>query len=120
MSAVPFFTASMPGAGAGGIIGDGDVLVVRHELLPQSTDDLVHGGGTVRGHGAAELGILLLLGVLLSLVLSAVFAAATGQNGHDHNGGQQDTDDLFHMKISFRFSCLDLLSCYSPHDKGAV
>ena len=108
------------GAGAGGIIGDGDVLVVRHELLPQSADDLVHGGGTVGGHGTAELGGLIIVRGVVVVGAAAVFAAAAGQKGHDHNGGQQDTDDLFHMKISFRFSCLDLLSCYSPHDKGAV
>ena len=94
--------------------------MVRHELLPQSTDDLVHGGGAVRGHGAAELGGLIIIRGVVVVGFVAVFAAATGQKGHDHNGGQQDTDDLFHMKISFRFSCLDLLSCYSPHDKGAV
>ena len=62
------------------------------------------------------------MGIIISVVVGVVlvFAAAAGQKSHDHNGGQQDTDDLFNMKISFSFSCLDLLSCYSPHDKEAV
>ena len=39
--------------------GSGSGWATGHELLAESADDLLHGGGTVGGNAAAELGLLL-------------------------------------------------------------
>ena len=43
-------------AGAGGVIGNADAGVVVHELLGEDVDNLLHGGGAVRGNAAGKSG----------------------------------------------------------------
>ena len=47
--AAAFADCGDAGAGAGGIIGHVDLLVLAHKRLGQRTDDLFHGGGAVGG-----------------------------------------------------------------------
>ena len=88
------------GAGAGGVISDGDAGVVGSELLLQSADDLVHRSGAVGGHGAGESGavIVVLRGVIALL-------AAAGQDAQCHDDAQGHGKKPFHFfRISFRFN----------------
>ena len=92
------------GAGAGGVVVDGDAAVLRHEGLAQGADDLLHGGGAVGGDGAGQLGGGLVLGLVGVVGLGL---AAAGHQAQGQQGGQDQCNDLFHMYYLVSFVVLD-------------
>ena len=111
--------ASDAGAGAGGVVGEGDTLVVLHEGFAQGADDLFHRGGAVGGDGACcRIGRGLggggggSAGVLGSIL--AVACAAASDHGQSHKGGKYQAKSFLHFvespfQSSFCFPCVVFL-----------
>ena len=88
-------------AGAGGVVGDGDAAVVRHELLAEGADDLLHRGGAVGGHAAGEGGGGLCLCAAAGVGVSGCFrlGAAAGEGRKAQGQGQKQRKCLFHIRL---------------------
>ena len=84
------------GAGAGTGVVHGDVGLLLLKGLDEHLHHLLHGGGTVGVHHAAELlGLagLAALGIgAVGIVRIAAVSAAAGEHGQSHGGGQSKTE----------------------------
>ena len=98
-------------AGTGGVIADGDVRLDLGEALGQSSDDVLHGGGTAGGHiagqGSAGSSRLRSAGNGCGRGSGRRSCTAAGGQGSSSgssaaDGQERTTSDLFHNKYLLR------------------